>query len=207
MKFAKPIVVILVMSAPLISAKDKKKHDLPAVFSTARYVYVQAEDGGEMNPGLLPEDRDAIASVQSAIQDWKRYAITLNRKDADLVFIVRKGRLASARVQGDVGVGTSPVAVGSYPGRNPMADPANGNPNRSGTTEGIGARAEAGPSEDFLRVFALTPDGKLNGPVWSREMKDGLDEPDVLLIRILKDAVEKAYPPQAASQPSAQGKP
>ena len=214
MKLTKPIIVLLAMSAPFAFAKDKKKHELPAVFGTAHYVYVQAEDGGEMSAGLLPEDREAIASVRGALEDWKRYAITLNRKEADLVFIVRKGRLASAGLHGDVGVSTSPAVPGSYPGRNPMADPTNtnNNPNRPGamdpgTTEGVGARAEAGPSEDVLRVFALTPDGKLNGPIWSREMKDGLDQPNVLLVRTLKDTVEKAYPPQAANQPATQDKP
>jgi hypothetical protein len=33
-------------------------------------------------------------------------------------------------------------------------------------------------------------------------MKDGLDAPDVPLLRELRAAVDHAYPPQAASQPS-----
>jgi hypothetical protein len=33
-------------------------------------------------------------------------------------------------------------------------------------------------------------------------MQDGLNAPQVLLVKQLKQAVEKAYPPQTASQPT-----
>ena len=61
-------------------------------------------------------------------------------------------------------------------------------------------RTEFGPSDDTLRVFALATQGKLSGPLWSSEMKDGLDAPTVPLFRSLKEAVDRAYPPQSASQ-------
>jgi hypothetical protein len=203
MKLSKSIALFVVLVAPLALAKDKKKDTLPTIFSNARYVYVQAEDGDIMKPGLFPEDREAIADVQDALKDWHRYALTLNRKDADLIIIVRKGRLAAAQVNGGVGVGTPPAINGSSPNRN-SAGVGNTNPDRTDTFETVGARSEVGPNDDILRVYTLSPQGKLSGPFWSNEMKDGLDAPDVLLVRALREAVDHAYPPQSASQPANQ---
>jgi hypothetical protein len=42
----------------------------PKTLNNARYVYVTSYDGDEYTPGLLPEDRQAIATVQDAIQKW-----------------------------------------------------------------------------------------------------------------------------------------
>jgi hypothetical protein len=207
MKVFKSIAVLLTLVAPLALAKDKKKDTLPTVFLNARYVYVQAEDGDIMKPGLFPEDREAIANVQDALQDWKRYSLTIHREDADLIIIVRRGRLAAAQLHGGVGVGTPTGIGGSYPGRNPAGpgntDPGQ-NPNRADSADTLGARGEVGPADDMLRVFTLTPQGKLSGPLWSREMKDGLDAPDVMLLHSLREAVDHAYPPQSATQPGKQ---
>jgi hypothetical protein len=203
MKLFKMVAVCVALVAPLALAKDKKKSGLPTIFSNARYVYVQAEDGDIMKPGLVPEDREAIADVQDAVKSWNRYAVTLNRRDADLIFIVRKGRLASVQLNGGIGVGATPGISGSYPSRN-TAGTGNANPDRNGTVESVGARSEVGPNDDILRVYSLSPQGSLLGPFWSNEMKDGLDAPDVPLLRTLKEAVEHAYPPQPAGQPAGQ---
>jgi hypothetical protein len=203
MKVFKSIAILLTVFAPLALAKDKKKDTLPALFSNARYVYVQAEDGDIMKPGLFPEDRDAIANVQDALKGWPRYSLTLNRNDADLIIIVRKGRLASAQVHGTVTTGTPTGIGGAYPNRNPAgvgnSDPDR-NPDRTDSGDTLGARGEVGPADDILRVFSLSPQGKLSGPLWSSEMKDGLDAPNVMLLRALRDAVDRAYPPQPAAQ-------
>lgn len=203
MKLAYVMAAVLAVAAPLSFAKDKKNNKPSALFSTAQYVYVQAEDGSAFNPNLLPEDRDAISNVLDALDDWKRYVITYTRSEADLVIIVRKGRLATARV--NVGTGAQPEIGGTYPRRNPSdpADPAD--PNRNGNVgRGIGVGGEAGPSDDTLRVYSLMPDGSLStSPIWWREMKGGLDVPGVLLFRSLRAEVDRAYPLQPATQPPA----
>ena len=197
MKLRTRVALLLLFVAPFAVAQQKsKKHsDLPAVFSNARYVYVEAEDGDIMRPGLYPEDRDAISDVQQGIRDWNRYAVAVNREDADLIFIVRKGRIAGA--QGRIGVsGGSPRQPGApFPGSDPRQDGI-------GTT--VGAAGEVGPPDDLLRVYTQTPDGKLTGPLWSREMKNGLDAPSVLLLQQLKQTVERAYPPVPPSSQPAQ---
>lgn len=210
MKIVTSVALALMLTAPLALAKDKKKKDLPAVFESARFVYVQAEDGDVMDPRLFPEDRDAISDVQDMLRDWNRYSVTLNRRDADLVFIVRKGRLAGAQGHGGVGIGGGPgLSGGTYPGSRNPAGP--GNPNGDRTDRGpytdIGARGEAGPPDDTLRIFMVKPDGGLGGMLWAREMKDGLDAPSVQLVRALRQEVDRAYPPQSASQPATPQKP
>ena len=200
MKCVKSIAILLTVFAPLSLAKNKKKEILPAVFSNARYVYVQGEDGDILKPGLFPEDREAIANVQDAFKDWNRYALTLHRNEADLIVIVRRGRLASAQMHGGVGVGNPPMMGGSYPGHNPSATGNLGpdGPDRDNGPDRAGVRSEIGPNDDILRVYMLNPQGKLSGPLWSREMKDGLDAPDLMLVRFLKEAVDHDYPQQPA---------
>ncbi len=163
-----------------------KKPDLPAVFENAKYVYVESVDGDIFKPGLFPGDRRAIADVQDKVREWKRYAIALNRDEADLVFVVRKGRLAG--VQPHVGVSDGPRTQPRQPGQFPGQGPA---------TE-VGVRTEVGEPEDMLRVY-IQNNGHLNAMVWDRTMEGGLNAPTVRLVKQLQLAVEKAYPPTAPS--------
>jgi hypothetical protein len=55
-----------------------------------------------------------------------------------------------------------------------------------------------GEPDDMLRVY-IPNDGKLTSIVWDRTMEGGLDAPSVQLVRQLKAAVEKAYPPSATT--------
>lgn len=191
MKLVSSVALLLVLSSPITFAKDKKKNALPAVFNSATYVYVQAEDGDIFKPDLFPEDRQAISDVENGLRDWNRYVLTINRNEADLVFVVRKGREVAAKVAGTIGTGPQP-----YPRNNP-AGPGTSNPSQAGTSYGYGVGTEIGMPDDTLRVFMLMPDGKLSGsPIWWREMKDGLDSPDIPLLSQLREAVDRDYPPQ-----------
>lgn len=206
MKLLTSIALLLALSSTAALAKDKKKAVLPAVFSNARYVYVQAEDGDALNPNLFPEDREAISNVLDALQDWKRYVVTLHRNEADLVMVVRKGRQVSAQVRGDIGnqaqIGPRHNAGAS------LGDPGqDGASDRTNAARGIDVRGDVGPADDLLRVYMLTPDGKLSGPLWERMMKDGLDAPDLLLFKGLKDAVEHDYPAKPVAQAATPAKP
>jgi hypothetical protein len=199
MKLVTSVALALILAAPLGLAKDKKKNDLPAVFSTARFVYVQAEDGDIMNPRLFPEDREAIADVEDALHDWNRYAVAIDQSDAELVMVVRKGKVAGAQVMGGVGVGTGPQYGGSNPRGNNPAGTNNPGTGRTTTTE-IGARGEIGPPDDMLRVYIVTPDGRRGAMVWSGVMKDGLNAPGLILLRQLRQEIDHSYPPQTATK-------
>ena len=187
--------MLVVMPALVLAQQKNKKHpDVSTAFLNARSVYVEAIGGGDITqPGLDPPDLRAIADVDDGIQNWKRYTLA-NRKDqADLVFEVRKGRTVG--LQGHTGIppGQRPIPIGAgNPGRQP------GQAQDDGDVAGIGP--EAGPSDDTLKVFQLTSDGKLVGPIWNRELKDGLDGPGVPLLQLLHDAVEQAAAKQQAAQ-------
>ena len=194
-KLAAPLMVwFLVLN---LAQSKPKKPDVPAAFENAKYVYVEAVDGDAFRPGLFPEDRQAISDVQDSLREWNRYTITTRREDAELVFVVRKGRLAGAQVRGGISAGPRP-----QPGQNPNPDPSQGPGQGPGQTRNgteIGVCTEVGPEDDLLKVF-IQNDGKLSAIVWSRELEDGLDAPAVQLVKQLKAAVEHAYPPTASTK-------
>ncbi len=185
------VVVLAVLAAPMLTAQTKqKKSDVSAVFANARYVYVRAQDGDIMRPSLYPEDRDAISDVQDGVRAWDRYALTISREHADLIFVVRKGRMVAAQTH--VGISSGPMSPGGQP-RQPGQLPGN--------SDEVGVGGEVGPSDDILQVFTTDPNGKMVGPIWHREMRDGLNAPAVPLLQQLRAAVDKAYPKQTAQKP------
>lgn len=191
MKPLKTVTLLLVLAPAFVAlqAKPKKPNKLPAVFNQARYVYVEAEDGQQFDPRLLAEDRQAIADVQKALQDWNRYTLTVRRGEADLIFVVRRGRVADA----DVGVLAS---------SGPQGAPQPGG--ASGPSHGVSAGGDMGPADDFLEVLEPNPGNSQGIPRWERTLPNGLDSPGLMLFRQLKDEVERDYPSQTASQPASQ---
>ena len=189
----KRIVISLLLAAVAVAvlaqAKPKKpKATLPAVFNNASYVYVEAYSGDAFSPDIFPEDRQAIYDVEKALQEWGRYSITTTRDQADLVFVVRKGRLGGARIPGIAGNG------GRLPGGGPgQRDPFPNSPSGS-EPRGAGVDAEIGSPEDTLWVFLRTPSGSLGGHVWMRSVRDGLDRPGLPLFKQIKQEVDTAYP-------------
>jgi hypothetical protein len=194
MKPLKTIAFILTLAPALVTlqAKPKQPTKLSAEFNQALYFYVEAIDGQEFDPQLYPEDRQAIADTVRAIQKWNRYTYVVQRDQADLIFVVRKGRVAAARVgiQGSPGP-RGPAGPQSTPGQ-PTTAPGGG--------YGVGVGGEVGPADDLLEVYLATPDHALGAMVWQHTLPNGLDGPGVMLVQQLKDEVERTYPVQAASQ-------
>src|SRR5713101_164522 len=60
----------------------------PGTLVNARYVYVTSYDGDQFNPDLLPEDRQAIATVQDAMQKWGKFTLVYEPWRADVVLMV-----------------------------------------------------------------------------------------------------------------------
>lgn len=195
------VLVLALMILPVVGfAQKKKKTSTPAVFGTAKYVYVKAEDGDMFNPRLLPEDRDAISNVVNALHDWGRYTVMPSPDGAELVFIVRKGRIGSEQAGITTGPRMGPNggagngSQGAGPFGTQSADP-NGTARQSGANvPGLSSNTDAGPPDDFLEVRMKEPGGDLSSPIWERTMSDGLDAPNVRLLDQLKRAVEKDYP-------------
>jgi hypothetical protein len=194
------VTILLLVLLPTFAAAQKKgkKPSLPAVFDHARYVYVEAIDGEEFKQGLYIADRLAIADVKDALKKWGRYTLTFEREKADLVFVVRKGRLASARVGGDINDDQDPQGGGPLGGQQGSQFP--GQRRTRGPALGVGG--EAGPEDDLLEVRQFSSNGKLSGPIWIHTYANGLDAPRLLLFAQLKNEVEKTYPRAPASTPA-----
>jgi hypothetical protein len=181
MKLAGLLAVVLLPTLVFAQNQNKKKHTVPAVFGTARYAWVESMDGDAFNPGLLPADRRAIADVQNALRDWGRYILTANRSDAELVFVVRTGRIAEGKIGGTVGA----------PNSGPVGNPSPGQQRPIGT--GVVFGGEVGPADDLLKVVMTNSQGR-DIQVWLRTAEDGLASPDVPLFEQLKTAVDRDYP-------------
>ncbi len=216
------VLLVLLLPAVVLAQKKTKKPVVPAVFEHARYVFVQAIDGEEFNPNLDSADRLAIADIRDALQSWGRYTLTVERDKADLIFVVRKGRMVEGRAGVDANAGPNGEPNGgrnggsigspngglddgqdtlgqSQSGQIGGRFPGQGRQGGVGTTTGI----DAGPEADLLQVCQLNPNnGKLSSPVWIHTFPNGLNPPRLILLAQLRDEVEKAYPQVPASTPA-----
>jgi hypothetical protein len=189
MKSALRFALVLLLVPALLTGQSNKKKTVSAVFSNARYAWVESMDGDAFAPRTNPDDRQAIADVEDALHNWNRYALTMRRSEADLVFIVRKGRLATGKL--GLGLGAPPLGAGGPGQRAPAGTP--------GTSVGVGG--EVGPPDDILEVHALNSDGTLGAMLWQRSFPNGLNAPGVTLLAQLRKAVEKDYPQNASTKP------
>jgi hypothetical protein len=160
------LLALSLIATLAVSQKEKKKSDFPALILQARYLMVTTYDGNEFSPRVHVDDRRAMNAVEEAVRVWGRYAITYREENADLIIVVRKGRLVGATVGGRTG-GTQP-----------------------GSRGGIIYGTDAGHPDDSLAVH----DARLgidSSPLWRRTQKDGLSE-DLPLFRFLKQQIEEA---------------
>lgn len=88
------VAAILIIGLTAISAVATPKPNnttvpsFPGTLANARYVYVAAYDGEQFDTNLLPEDREAISSVQSAIQNWGKLTLVYKPAEADVIILV-----------------------------------------------------------------------------------------------------------------------
>ncbi len=88
MKRAVVIALVGLAIGVLTAAAEYKTPPFPNTLINAKYVYVTAYDGDQFDQRLLPEDRQAISSVQDAIQKWGHYTLVYRPEDADIVLMV-----------------------------------------------------------------------------------------------------------------------
>jgi hypothetical protein len=188
-------ILLLAITGSAPATAKPKKPSVPEAFETAHSVFVEARDAHDITDIRLdPDDRKAILDVQDGIQDWGRYTLSRSRRDADLILVVHKGRVV--RDQPNSGV---PGSLRLPVGHSPIQDPSD--PSQSGTNTSSSSSSDGLTQEkDQLWVYTIQSDGKLKGPIWRDEQERGLNGPDVLLLRRLKDEVEKAYPSAPAKQ-------
>src|SRR6202167_1743695 len=87
-------VVLLATTLALAAPKPPKANapqnvpSFPGTLANARYIYVTSYDGGQFNPNLLPEDRQAIGAVEDALQKWGKFTLVYEPRQADIVLMV-----------------------------------------------------------------------------------------------------------------------
>jgi hypothetical protein len=87
-------VALLATTLALAAPKPPKPNapqsipPFPGTLVNARYVYVTSYDGEQFDPDLLPEDRQAISTVQDAMQKWGKFIVVYEPGQADIVLMV-----------------------------------------------------------------------------------------------------------------------
>ena len=142
---------------------------LPNLVIHARYVYVTTYAGGNLtNPNVMADDRQAVVDVQDAIKAWGRYAVVYDKKEADLVLLVRKGHIVESQPGVKIGAGsTVKPSVGAV------------------------APTNMGDRRDMLALYDGAT-GIDSAPLWREMEEGGLDPPRMSLVGDLRAAVEKA---------------
>jgi hypothetical protein len=106
------IHLFLVFLAVSLMGRTQSTKRIPAELAHARYVALGYDLGsGFLSDSeitlaqvrVLAEDRQALQRIRDQIDEWKRYAITIKPKDADLLIAVRIGRVASANAGVEIG--------------------------------------------------------------------------------------------------------
>jgi len=89
------LVLVLLAATVAFAAPKAAKTSIPqnippfpGTLVNARYVYVTSYDGDQFNIHLLPEDRQAIGTVQDAIQKWGKFMLVYEPGQADIVLMV-----------------------------------------------------------------------------------------------------------------------
>jgi hypothetical protein len=82
------VIWAVMAGAALAAPTAASAPGFPGTLANARYVYIASYDGDQFNPNLLPEDREAIGSVQNAIQNWGKLTLVYEPSQADIIILV-----------------------------------------------------------------------------------------------------------------------
>ncbi len=180
------LLPLLFLSLPFAKAKNKEKTPLPKLVAHAQYVMVTTYFGDPvrepLNPHITTEDRQAVTDVQNALEKWGRYTIAYRPEDAELILVVRKGRLLDATGGVRVQAGSKrPCTPGNSPAPCTIQqDPA----------VGPIAAVDAGDPQDELALYDSSL-GTDNAPLWRGRRAAGLDAPKMQLVEELRTKVEE----------------
>jgi hypothetical protein len=83
------LVTASAMGSPKAAKMDPQTvPPFPGTLVNARYVYVTSYDGDQFNTNLLSDDRQAIVTVQDAMQKWGKFILVYEPHQADIVIMV-----------------------------------------------------------------------------------------------------------------------
>jgi hypothetical protein len=93
-RFSVVLIMLLATTLAVATPKGPKAslpQNVPAFPGTlvnARFVYVTSYDGDQFDPNLFPEDREAISTVQDAMQKWGKFILVYEPQQADIILMV-----------------------------------------------------------------------------------------------------------------------
>jgi hypothetical protein len=93
-RFSAILVMLLAATLAVAAPKAPKANPpqvipaFPGTLVNARFVYVTSYDGDQFDPNLLAEDRQAISTVQDAMQKWGKFILVYEPQQADIILIV-----------------------------------------------------------------------------------------------------------------------
>lgn len=164
------LLAVSLVATVALSQKKKKKSPVPGIILQARYVMVTTFNGNDLSTSVHSQDRNAMVAVEDAIREWGRYALTYREENADLIMVVRKGRL-----------------LGATAGARTRTQPCS----RGGIIYGT----DAGSPDDMLAIYDAKGLGLEGAPLWRRLQKDGLSD-DLPLLQHLKQQIKEAEQPK-----------
>jgi hypothetical protein len=172
-----PLFVLAIQGyakGPVLSAQVLPARYVALGYETAAGFVAEFDAASFGTTKIDSEDRRALDNVQTAINKWKRYVVTIDPQQADMLIAVRSGRLASA---------TGGVRIHSG-----SVDPS-GRTTSTGTAIGPVVGAEAGPPNDYLAV-SQAEEGKEGPMIWRKTEAEGLVGTNPALMQRFEDDVE-----------------
>ena len=180
-----PTAAFLLVLAPVF-AKDKSKSNLNRNITHAQFVMLTTLHGNRFETSKVPpEDVKAFWATEAALKKWGRYILVYTPEEADLIMVVRAGRVAS--IHGGI-AGTDTITIGRMPRTDP-SDPT-GAPVPPIGSESAGG--EVGPSEDMLEIYDAHLGVMTSSPLWRKLQASGLEGPEPSLVKELRKEVEAA---------------
>lgn len=215
------LLLLLPSAAFAKDKKEKGKTILPAYVLQARTVAVLIDPDAAVSLDDPRANEVAQRDVETALLNWGRYQLTLSRREADLIIVVRRGtgKLASGGIhdprQGDRPGVIEPTDTGirigvqrgrEYPGSaQPGSYPGDASDGQASNGQGqIDQRprpqATVGGADDSFLVYQGRTEAPLDSvPAWRYEEKNGLKPHTVPAVDEFRKAVEAAE--NAAKQP------
>lgn len=190
---------LLLLLAPQLHAKNKKKQLLPDYVLRAQYVLIVIPSDASEALTNPRENRSAQDDVERAIVKWGRFRLATNAQDADLIIAVRKGNKSGPIIShspvDDRPVifqpGIADASVGREPTRRPpdLTQPVPGGYGNRGPQLGN----QIGSSEDAFEVYMGRGEYPLDAPpLWRYVAKDSLNPPQVDAVEQFRKAIEES---------------
>lgn len=196
-------LVICLVLLLCVAASAKKKDKKPSVdqrLLSAQYICITSDSGNDIDPRTQRRDRDAILRVENAIKAWGRYHVVYNEENADIVLVVRTGRVVGAGAGGPIA--KSPVPIPGVPGPNGSGISIGGPEVREGAEMDV-----SNVPDDMISIYDARIGldyMKSTSVLWRKIMAHGLGaNPSgrVPLVESLKKEVEEAAQARTNSKP------